>query len=56
LVEAENEDRRKIYTAIAKQQGTTAALVGKRRALQIAGKADPGTMIQGADGKWGPKK
>jgi uncharacterized protein YdbL (DUF1318 family) len=56
LVKAENDDRHKIYTAIAKQQGTTAALVGKRRALQIAEKADPGTMIQAADGKWGPKK
>jgi uncharacterized protein len=56
LVRAENEDRRKIYTAIAKKQGTTAELVGKRRALQIADKADPGTMIQGADGKWGPKQ
>jgi uncharacterized protein YdbL (DUF1318 family) len=56
LVRAENDDRRKIYTAIAKKQGTTAALVGKRRALQIAEKADPGTMIQGADGKWEPKR
>jgi uncharacterized protein len=56
LVKAENDDRRKIYSAIAKQQGTTAELVGKRRALQIAEKADPGTMIQGADGKWGPKR
>jgi uncharacterized protein len=56
LVRAENEDRRKIYTAIANKQATTAQLVGKRRALQIAEKADPGTMIQGADGKWGPKQ
>jgi len=54
-VAAENQDRRIIYTAIAKKQGTTPALVGQRRALQIAEKADPGTMIQEADGKWRKK-
>lgn len=55
IISAENQDRRKIYTAIAKKQGTTPELVGQRRALQIAQKADPGTMIQGADGKWRKK-
>jgi hypothetical protein len=52
IVAAENEDRKTVYTAIAKQQGTTAELVGKRRALQIAQKANPGEFIQNADGKW----
>ena len=52
MVNAENADRRKVYTAIAKQQGTTAELVGKRRALQIAEKATPGTMLQNASGAW----
>ena len=52
VVSAENEDRRKVYTAIAKQQGTTPELVGKRRALQIAEKAVPGTMLQNASGAW----
>lgn len=56
LVKAENSDRRTIYAAIAKKQKTTPALVGQRRALQIAAKAVPGTMIQGRDGQWGPKK
>jgi uncharacterized protein YdbL (DUF1318 family) len=56
LITAENEDRRTIYSAIAKKQSTTAALVGQRRALQIAEKAAPGTMIQGRDGNWRPKK
>jgi len=56
VVTAENDDRRKIYAAIAKKQNTTPALVGQRRALQIAKKAVPGTMIQGRDGQWGPKK
>lgn len=55
MISAENQDRRKIYTAIAKKQGTTPELVGQRRALQIAQKADPGTMIQSADGKWRKK-
>jgi len=52
VVAAENEDRKTVYTAIAKQQGTTAELVGKRRALQIAQKAGPGEWVQDANGKW----
>jgi uncharacterized protein YdbL (DUF1318 family) len=55
LVDAENQDRRTIYTAIARKQNTTAELVGQRRALQIAQKADPGTWIQDADGRWRQK-
>ncbi len=56
VVAAENEDRKIVYTAIAKQQGTTAELVGKRRALQIAQKADPGEWVQDASGNWIQKK
>ena len=52
LVAAENEDRKAVYTAIAKQQGTTAAVVAKRRALQIAERARPGEWLQDAAGKW----
>jgi len=55
LVAAENQDRKKVYQAIAKQQGTTARLVGQRRALQIAQKAKPGEWLQDADGKWHQK-
>lgn len=55
MISAENQDRRKIYTAIAKKQGTTPELVGQRRALQILQKADPGTMVQDAGGKWRKK-
>jgi uncharacterized protein len=55
VVDAENQDRRTIYTAIAKRQNTTADLVGQRRALQIADKADPGTWIQDANGRWKQK-
>jgi uncharacterized protein YdbL (DUF1318 family) len=52
LVNSENKDRRKAYQMIAKQQGTTVEHVGKRRALQIAQKAKPGTWLQNAKGKW----
>ncbi len=55
LVDAENQDRRTIYEAIAKQQKTTSELVGQRRALQIAEKADPGEWIQNAKGGWARK-
>ena len=52
VVDSENKDRQTVYEAIAKQQGTTAELVGKRRALQIAQKADAGDWLQDASGKW----
>ena len=52
VVAAENKDRQTIYRAIAKQQGTTAELVGKRRALQIAKRAAPGEWVQDAGGNW----
>jgi hypothetical protein len=56
VIAAENKDRKTVYAAIAKQQGTTAELVGKRRALQIAKRADPGEWVQDANGKWLQKK
>lgn len=52
LVDAENQDRQLVYGAIAKQQGTTADVVGRRRALQIADKAKPGEWLQDTGGKW----
>ena len=56
VIAAENKDRKTVYEAIAKQQGTTAELVGKRRAMQIAKKANPGEWLQDAGGKWIQKK
>jgi len=56
VINAENSDREKVYSAIAKQQGTTVDLVGKRRAKQIANKAKPGQWIQDQRGKWYQKK
>jgi uncharacterized protein YdbL (DUF1318 family) len=52
VVEAENKDRKKVYDAIAKQQGTTVEVVGKHRAVQIATKAKTGEWLQDANGKW----
>ena len=52
VVQAENADRQLVYQAIAKQQNTTPALVGKRRAMQIAAKAAPGEWIQDTNSQW----
>jgi uncharacterized protein YdbL (DUF1318 family) len=52
IVTAENKDRQMVYNAIAKQQGTSAALVGERRAIQIAQNASPGEWLQDESGKW----
>ncbi len=56
VVSAENSDRKQVYSAIAKQQGATADLVGLRRAKQIAERANPGHWIQDSSGKWYQKK
>jgi uncharacterized protein YdbL (DUF1318 family) len=56
VINAENSDRKQVYTGIAKQQGTSVDLVGKRRAKQIENKAKPGQWIQDQSGKWYQKK
>jgi uncharacterized protein len=55
VVGAENADRKLVYEAIAKKQGTTAKLVGQRRGTQIAEKAKAGTWLRNAAGKWKQK-
>lgn len=52
IVQAENRDRQKVYSAIAKQQGVSAALVGQKRAQQIREKAAPGEWLQKPNGQW----
>lgn len=52
LMQAENNDRRQVYQAIAKQEGTTVDLVGRRRAQQIMGIAQSGHWLQDANGRW----
>ena len=56
VIAAENKDRKLVYEAIAKKQGTTTEVVGKHRAAQIAGKAKTGEWLQDANGKWYQKK
>ena len=56
VVKAENDDRRKVYTAIGKKTGTTAEVVGQRRALKIAEIAKPGDWLQDKSGNWYKKK
>ena len=52
LVQDENKDRGIVYSAIAKRQGATSDLVGKRRAKMIAQKGKPGQWFQKTDGSW----
>jgi len=52
VVRAENTDRKKVYSAIAKQQGTSVELVGQRRAKQIADRAKSGEWLQRESGEW----
>jgi uncharacterized protein YdbL (DUF1318 family) len=52
IVNVENQDRRQVYSSIARQQKTTPELVGKRRALKIIEIAQPGTWLQRKDGAW----
>ncbi|MBR6241231.1 MAG: DUF1318 domain-containing protein [Lentisphaeria bacterium] len=52
LIEAENADRKTVYTAVAKQEKTTVEKVGEIRAKQIRSKANEGDFIQEEDGKW----
>jgi len=56
LVQAENVDRKSVYEAIAKKQGTSVKVVGQHRAVQIADKALAGEWLQDANGKWYQKK
>lgn len=52
LVLDENKDRGVVYAAIAKKQGATADLVGKRRAKMIAQNGNAGQWFQKNDGSW----
>lgn len=54
LVEAENKDRKTVYTAIAEQNGLTGQLetIEKVFADVQREKAKPGDKIQNPDGQW----
>jgi uncharacterized protein YdbL (DUF1318 family) len=51
-IEGENQDRKTIYSHIAKQQNTSLEVVEKRRALALSQRAIPGEFIQNSDGSW----
>ncbi|MCK5232092.1 MAG: YdbL family protein [Desulfobulbaceae bacterium] len=52
VVESENSDRRRVYKAIAGQQGSLADDVGRLRATKNSERARPGDMIQNEKGEW----
>lgn len=52
VVEAENSDRKAVYSAISAQQGVDAQTVGKRRAIQIFGQAQSGEYLKNEQGTW----
>ena len=52
LMQAENQNREAVYSAIAKQQRANAENVGRRRAAQIAERAPSGTWLQNQEGDW----
>ena len=48
----ENSDRGAVYAALAQQTGSTADLVGRARAKQIAQGSKPGVWLQNEKGEW----
>ena len=52
IVDAENNDRKEVYTFIANQQGVSLEKVETLRAAQIVKKANPGEFLQKPDGTW----
>lgn len=55
VVAAENADREVVYSAIARQTGSSAETVGRARARQIAAGSAPGVWVQHEDGSWARK-
>ena len=55
IISEENSDRRKVYTALAAQTGSTVEEVGRKRAEQLAGLAQRGHWIQEPSGAWRQK-
>ncbi len=52
IAAAENADRSTVYAALAKQTGSSAELVGKTRARQIAANSAAGVWLQRDSGEW----
>jgi hypothetical protein len=52
IVAAENQDRQRVYAAIAHKIGTSPAMVGQRRARKLAEIGAKGQWFQSPAGKW----
>lgn len=52
IVNAENSDRKKVYSMIAKQQGVPLDKVERLRAAQIVQKAAKGEFLKKGNGSW----
>lgn len=52
LVNAENNDRTEVYTAIAKKEGASVADVGKSAARSFVQRGEKGHMFQSPSGQW----
>jgi uncharacterized protein YdbL (DUF1318 family) len=55
VISAENTDREAVYSALAKQTGTSADQVGRSRARQISAGSAAGVWVQKEDGSWHKK-
>ena len=55
VVSGENSDREAVYAGLAKQAGSSADMVGRARAKQIASGSAPGVWVQKEDGTWAKK-
>lgn len=52
IVNAENRDRRDLYTQVARSSGTTPETVGQQRAIRNAQLAARGVWLQKPNGEW----
>ena len=55
LMNAENADRRALYTLVGQRLGLTATVVGQGRAEELRKKSASGVWIQAPDGSWSRK-
>ncbi len=55
LLNEENADRRIVYAGLAAKTGTSAEIVARQRAQQLAAIARRGTWVQDASGEWKKK-
>jgi len=55
ITAAENRDREFVYAAIAQQTGSSAEIVGRARAKQIAAGSAAGVWVQRENGEWAKK-